>query len=907
MDNFLSIFIVLVSSCVVYGNLFDLFDGTSPSLKKQLQKLQHYEVFTPVRLEGRQKRDLSTKIQDGHLEEASFSFEAFGKDFILDVYLNEVLFPEGFVERYYLEDGTPVVKRPNTTHQHCYYYGEVRDSNISTVALSTCDGLSGVISDGSDTYYVEPLQDSQSNQHLIYKSHDAKRPHGSTCGHRNNAFSSIYGDDVRKLSQLKRVRRDVHTETKYIELYIVSDHSEYNFMLGNIDSVRKRTKEIANLIDTYYRPLNVRVALIGLEVWSNGDMIEVSSNPMTTMDNFQTWRKDDLLPSFYNDNAQLLTGRTFEGSTVGMASLGGMCSSERSAGVNEDHGLHPADVASTMTHEIGHNIGLVHDSDDRNCVCTAPPREGCIMEAASGSIPPTVWSSCSHDDLTEALEKGLGACLFDYPSIIYGGPICGNGFTESGEECDCGKPEDCENVCCNAHNCTLQLNATCAEGECCEDCQLKEAGTVCRDVVNECDLPEYCMGISPECPGNVYRQNGELCAKTKDAYCYYGACVTHDRQCNELWGEDGASSIDYCYEDTNKRGDQLGNCGEVEGVFIPCALEDVMCGRLMCEKGTDYPVKGALSLTRVSFVYVDGQPHECKAASVDLGSDVPDPGLVLSGTKCGEKMMCYDYECKSFDEIGIKNCAYNCSNNGVCNSNNHCHCDKNWAPPYCNTPGFGGSKDSGPIRPPVEDTGSSGTVIVIIVMCLVVIPCVLVTAICLLYHRNKMKAWWLSKKYKQTSVQSNGMETKSTPDVVKTHQLTVTTKPQPLPKTKPKPAVKTQNRPIHRVPYTGNFDRRSLERKSAERNPQFTEINLNDDRHNAIAPPPPRPLIPPAASKPKPTPPPKPGRSIPTPNKPETPSRPNSLPLRPVAPRRAPNQPRRPIVPKKPNTNPTVC
>ena len=47
-------------------------------------------------------------------------------------------------------------------------------------------------------------------------------------------------------------------------------------------------------------------------------------------------------------------------------------------------------------------------------------------------------------------------------------------------------------------SCTLHVNATCAQGECCENCQIKMAAVMCRDRVNECDLPEYCTGRSNE-------------------------------------------------------------------------------------------------------------------------------------------------------------------------------------------------------------------------------------------------------------------------------------------------------------------------------------------------------------------------------------------------------------------------
>lgn len=56
----------------------------------------------------------------------------------------------------------------------------------------------------------------------------------------------------------------------------------------------------------YYKPLNIRVALIGLEVWTDQDMINVSDNPHSTLAAFLSWRSKQLhkLP---NDNAQLIT------------------------------------------------------------------------------------------------------------------------------------------------------------------------------------------------------------------------------------------------------------------------------------------------------------------------------------------------------------------------------------------------------------------------------------------------------------------------------------------------------------------------------------------------------------------------------------------------------------------------
>lgn len=56
----------------------------------------------------------------------------------------------------------------------------------------------------------------------------------------------------------------------------------------------------------FYRALNIRVALVGLEVWSNADKCPVTQDPFTTLHEFLDWRKVKLLPQKPHDNAQLI-------------------------------------------------------------------------------------------------------------------------------------------------------------------------------------------------------------------------------------------------------------------------------------------------------------------------------------------------------------------------------------------------------------------------------------------------------------------------------------------------------------------------------------------------------------------------------------------------------------------------
>lgn len=56
----------------------------------------------------------------------------------------------------------------------------------------------------------------------------------------------------------------------------------------------------------FYRPLNIRVVLVGVEVWSDIDKCPVSQDPFASLHEFLDWRKMKLLPRKSHDNAQLV-------------------------------------------------------------------------------------------------------------------------------------------------------------------------------------------------------------------------------------------------------------------------------------------------------------------------------------------------------------------------------------------------------------------------------------------------------------------------------------------------------------------------------------------------------------------------------------------------------------------------
>ncbi|XP_036453740.1 disintegrin and metalloproteinase domain-containing protein 28 isoform X1 [Colossoma macropomum] len=680
-----------------------LCGSLAPSGSYTLHGVEIYEVVRPVRVHDLHKRDLESSRPDM----VKYAMTLGGKHIEMHLEKNEDLLTQDYTETHYTDDGTQVTTKPNELDL-CYYQGKIVNDSGSMVSVSTCEGLRGYFQTAEQRFLIEPLSKDGDGDHAVLKYEDVTNT-PSVCGVTNTSWDENTGDFPPRISK-SRARLSGPTmfqQQKYNELFVVADNRMYQKADSDMNKVRQRVYEIINFVNAVYKPVNTFIALIGLEIWTDSDKIVVTAPAGETLDKFTSWRNDVLIKRQRHDNAHLITGIDFEGATVGLAFIGTLCSGH-STGVIQDHNPLAIAVGATLSHEMGHNLGMNHDTS--SCVCTDST---CIMAAALSYNIPRQFSSCSVNSLEQYLNSRNPECLLNKPQRkeLLQPAFCGNGFLETGEECDCGSVTECTNPCCNATTCRMTAGSVCADGECCRDCKITDASHMCRPKHDECDLPEYCTGDSNVCPEDVFVLNGLPCKNGK-GYCYNGQCPQKEDQCIKMWGAGAVVGSDWCYSQ-NQKGLYYAYCARpTNDQYIGCQKEDKMCGKLFCENGQDDPNYGRF----VMF-------NNCKATF--YGDRDNDFGQVDTGTKCGEEKVCSQNQCVSL-EVAYKatNCSAKCKGHGVCNHKLECTCEPGWLPPDC-------ERQAGSGLP------RNGVIAIVVVICILLGAILIGVAIYLMKRRKR--------------------------------------------------------------------------------------------------------------------------------------------------------------------------
>ncbi|XP_036305619.1 disintegrin and metalloproteinase domain-containing protein 1-like [Pipistrellus kuhlii] len=687
--------LVLVPGCsrVRLGIVLVLVLNFLPSLCCDLKSVysSSYELVIPKALtvEGRQDPE----------EEASYVISMQGEKQLIHLKVKTDYFIKNFPVFSY-HNGTRGQEMPFISHD-CHYEGYIEGVPGSFVSVNTCSGLRGILIKEGKSYGIEPMDSSKQFEHVLYTMAHQAPVSCSVTSQDSPVVSASRQQGSRKPGGLQELS-SLWSLTKYVEMFVVVNNQRFQMWGSNVNETVQRVMDIITLANSFTRGINTQVVLAGVEIWTEGDLIEVPVDLQVTLGNFNKWRQEKLLHRVKHDVAHMIVGQHPEHG-MGQAFLSGACSRGFAAAVESFPHEDALLFAALMVHELGHNLGIGHD----HSACICKDKHLCLMH--DNITKESGFSNCSSDDFYQFLQDHRGACLFNNPQRHKGRfrrATCGDGMLDEGEECDCGT-ECATNNCCD-DKCLLKAGSKCSPGPCCNDkCEVQPKGFICRAARGECDLPEYCDGINAQCPEDFYMQDGTPC---KGYYCVKGVCKNPNTQCEEYFGTSSKSAIDECYEIVNTVGDRFGNCGLPTATnqdYVKCTKDNMRCGKILCTDIRSMPqIKPFHTVIQIPIT-----ENYCWAMNYYDTADEEENGNVNYGTTCSQGKVCANASCTDYAVLKY-DCDVKamCNENGVCNNLKQCHCRTGYAPPDCKNLGDGGSLDSGPPAKPLDEKPTEGAV-----------------------------------------------------------------------------------------------------------------------------------------------------------------------------------------------------
>uniref|UniRef100_A0A8D0MSQ0 Peptidase M12B domain-containing protein n=1 Tax=Sus scrofa TaxID=9823 RepID=A0A8D0MSQ0_PIG len=322
----------------------------------------------------------------------------------------------------------------------CFYTGAVLRHPGSLASFSTCGGgLMGFIQLNEDFIFIEPLNDTMAitgHPHRVYRQKRSMEEKVTEKSASHSHYCGIISDKGRPRSKKitesgRRKRYSYKLPQEYnIETVVVADPAMVSY--HGADAARRFILTILNMVFNLFQhkslgvQVNLRVIKLILLHETPADLY-IGHHGEKMLESFCKWQHEEfgkkndihleMSTSWGEDMASvdaaiLITRKDFcvhkdePCDTVGIAYLSGMCSEKRKCIIAEDNGLN---LAFTIAHEMGHNMGINHDNDHPSCADGLHIMSGEWIKGQN--LGDVSWSRCSKEDLERFLRSKASNCL----------------------------------------------------------------------------------------------------------------------------------------------------------------------------------------------------------------------------------------------------------------------------------------------------------------------------------------------------------------------------------------------------------------------------------------------------------------------------------------------------------------
>ncbi|KAI1294161.1 Zinc metalloproteinase/disintegrin [Halotydeus destructor] len=262
----------------------------------------------------------------------------------------------------------------------------------------------------------------------------------------------------RHLSNTSGLQGPPDHPVRFVRIMLIADHELYSrFFAYSEKKVKENFKQLISQGNRIYSDLNVHLVLTAIEIWTDSDRVGRQGSLLAHLKAANKYQEANYWKAFEYDAAILVTGFFYPGDgqslDIGWAEIRSICTAKATAVLmfpekETDNTYHYDHMGTLFSHELGHVLGMGHDSAD--CGCKAPV---CVMFPAEAET--SSWSRCSEDDFEKWAIETPVTCYARPDSRTSLVPTCGNGLVEDKEQCDCTHHDEACQECCDMTTCQL--------------------------------------------------------------------------------------------------------------------------------------------------------------------------------------------------------------------------------------------------------------------------------------------------------------------------------------------------------------------------------------------------------------------------------------------------------------------